>query len=54
MDWETTSSRTANRERGHRLRTGLDGMMFNDLMKNIECVFNLHNKNKAYLTKRKC
>ena len=26
--------------------TGLDGVMFNDLMANIEWFFNLHDKNK--------
>lgn len=31
---------------------GLDGVMFNDLMENIEWFFNLHDKNKdGYLTK---
>ena len=32
--------------------SGLDGVMFNDLMENIEWFFNLHDKNKdGYLTK---
>lgn len=32
--------------------SGLDGVMFNDLMDNIEWFFNLHDKNKdGYLTK---
>jgi Ca2+-binding EF-hand superfamily protein len=31
---------------------GLDGVMFNDLMENIEWFFNLHDKNKdGFLTK---
>ena len=31
---------------------GLDGIMFNDLMENIEWFFNLHDKNKdGFLTK---
>lgn len=34
------------------LVSGLDGVMFNDLMENIEWFFNLHDKNKdGYLTK---
>ncbi|KAF8972702.1 rab-GTPase-TBC domain-containing protein [Flammula alnicola] len=34
------------------LISGLDGVMFNDLMENIEWFFNLHDKNKdGYLTK---
>ncbi|KAI0064014.1 TBC-domain-containing protein [Artomyces pyxidatus] len=34
------------------LVTGLDGVMFNDLMENIEWFFNLHDKNKdGFLTK---
>ena len=34
------------------LVNGLDGVMFNDLMENIEWFFNLHDKNKdGYLTK---
>lgn len=34
------------------LVSGLDGVMFNDLMDNIEWFFNLHDKNKdGYLTK---
>jgi hypothetical protein len=34
------------------LISGLDGVMFNDLMDNIEWFFNLHDKNKdGYLTK---
>ncbi len=32
--------------------SGLDGVMFNDLMENIEWFFNLHDKNKdGFLTK---
>ena len=32
--------------------SGLNGVMFNDLMENIEWFFNLHDKNKdGYLTK---
>lgn len=32
--------------------SGLDGVMFNDLMENIEWFLNLHDKNKdGYLTK---
>ncbi len=32
--------------------SGLDGVMFNDLMENIEWFFNLHDKNKdGHLTK---
>jgi hypothetical protein len=34
------------------LVSGLDGVMFNDLMENIEWFFNLHDKNKdGFLTK---
>lgn len=34
------------------LVSGLDGVMFNDLMDNIEWFFNIHDKNKdGYLTK---
>jgi Ca2+-binding EF-hand superfamily protein len=34
------------------LVSGLDGVMFNDLMENIEWFFNLHDKNKdGYLSK---
>ena len=34
------------------LVSGLDGVMFNDLMENIEWFFNLHDKNKdGHLTK---
>ena len=34
------------------LINGLDGVMFNDLMENIEWFFNLHDKNKdGFLTK---
>lgn len=34
------------------LVSGLDGVMFNDLMDNIEWFFNLHDKNKdEYLTR---
>jgi TBC1 domain family member 8/9 len=34
------------------LVSGLDGVMFNDLMENIEWFFHLHDKNKdGYLTK---
>lgn len=34
------------------LVSGLNGVMFNDLMENIEWFFNLHDKNKdGYLTK---
>ena len=34
------------------LVSGLDGVMYNDLMENIEWFFNLHDKNKdGYLTK---
>jgi len=32
--------------------SGLDGVMFNDIMENIEWFFNLHDKNKdGHLTK---
>lgn len=34
------------------LVSGLDGVMFNDLMENIEWFFNLHDKNKdGFLSK---
>jgi hypothetical protein len=34
------------------LVSGLDGVMFNDLMENIEWYFNMHDKNKdGFLTK---
>jgi Ca2+-binding EF-hand superfamily protein len=37
---------------GQDLVTGLDGVMFNDLMENIEWFFNLHDKNKdGFLSK---
>jgi TBC1 domain family member 8/9 len=37
---------------GKDLVSGLDGVMFNGLMENIEWFFNLHDKNKdGYLTR---
>ena len=54
-------SHTLRRPRGKKrltpnphqdLVSGLDGVMFNDLMENIEWFFNMHDKNKdGYLTK---
>lgn len=54
------SGKSSSRSRFHNLRSypyqdlvsGLDGVMFNDLMENIEWFFNLHDKNKdGFLTK---
>ena len=40
------------RDGNQDLVTGLDGVMFNDLMENIAWFFELHDKNKdGYLTK---
>jgi len=47
--WDTSSRGALSFQ---DLVSGLDGVMFNDLMENIEWFFNLHDKNKdGYLTK---
>lgn len=48
----TAASKTALMRVSKDLVSGLDGVIFNDLMENIEWFFNLHDKNKdGYLTK---